>query len=98
MLCFFSVLDSFGIGLGDEISAVNKKTVEEIISVAIYAGIRSYNFEHKINNYVEQKQVQQWLDDSIITRKHFKDIYALWLDFMQEFNDRNKKKQVTENH
>jgi hypothetical protein len=92
MLAFFRMLEEFGIGLGDDISALGKVPYDEMIAVAIYTGAESYCFHTKKNKWFDRAGVLGWVDDSVITRGHMKQISELWAEFMKDYADVNKKK------
>jgi len=93
MLAFFTVLQEFGISLGDDISQLGKVPYDEMIAVAVYAGHRSYCFEHETKGIADKAKVLQWVDDSILTRKHMKEINVMWLDFIKDYGEGSEKKK-----
>ena len=95
MLCFFRMLEEFGIGLGDDISAINKVPFDEILSVAVYTGAESYCVHHKKKVWFTKSEVLKWIDNSKITRAHFKTLGVLWQDFMKDYTEGVDKKKAT---
>lgn len=92
MLCFFRMLEEFGLKLGDDINEISKRPFDEILAVAIFTGAESYSFHHKQKLTVTKSKVLQWVDDSIITRKQYKELGMMWVEFMQTFDDKKKPK------
>lgn len=92
MLAFFSVLEEFGIGLNEDISEIGKIPYDEMICVAIYAGHKSYCFEHDNKMVARKEVILKWVDESIVTRKHLKEINAMWLDFIKDYTEKKKVK------
>jgi hypothetical protein len=90
MLCFFRLLEEFGIGLGDDVSQISKVPFDEMIAMGIYTGAESYCFEHKLKFKLKKETILKWVDDSVITRRHMKDIGSLWLEFMATYTDKKK--------
>lgn len=96
MLCFFRLLEEFGIGLGDDVSAISKVPFDDMIATAIFTGAESYAFHHKQIMRYDKARILQLVDDSKITRGQLKDIGKLWLQFMATYTDNDKKKQDPE--
>lgn len=94
MLCFFRMLEEFGIELGDDVSELNKIPFDERLAVAVYTGAESYCVRHKQKVWFTKDQVLKWIDDSKITRGHFKTLGALWQEFIKDFEDRTEKKKA----
>ena len=91
MLCFFRMLEEFGIELGKDISAISKIPYDEMLCVAVYTGMQSYCFEHGKRMKYDKKTVMQWMEDSKITRAHFKTLGGMWNEFMAEYTGEKKK-------
>ena len=94
MLCFFRMLEEFGIGIGDDISQISKVPFDEMLAVAVYTGAESYCVHHKEKVWFTKDQVLKWIDDSKITRGHFKTLGALWQGFMKDYTEASDKKKV----
>jgi hypothetical protein len=94
MLCFFSMLEEFGIGLGDDVGGISKVPYDEMLSIAVYTGYQSYCFKHKQVPKYSKDDILKWVDNSVITRGHFKLLGALWNDFMKDYTDVEKKKKA----
>ena len=95
MLAFFCMMEDFDIGLGEEIGKISTIPYDEMICVAVYTGMKSYNFRHGKKDRYSKKKILGWIDDGVINRNHMKQLGALWNDFMRSFD--NDKKKVTEN-
>ena len=92
MLAFFIILEEFGIKLGDDVSQISKVPFDDMISVAIYAGARSYCVHNKRVVWFDKAKVLYWVDESIIKRGDMKKIGELWMEFMEDFTKNNKVK------
>jgi hypothetical protein len=92
MLCFFRMLEEFGIKLGDDIGQISKTPFDELLAVAIFTGAESYAFHHKKRFQLSKSKVLSWVDNSIITRKQYKELGQMWLEFMQTFDEKKKVK------
>ena len=95
MLAFFRMLESFGINLGDDVTAISKVPYDEMLCVAIAAGYESYCFKHKQVMKYDRDLILKWIDDSVITRGHMKILGNLWNDFMKDYTAVTDKKKVT---
>ena len=95
MLAFFRMLESFGINLGDDVTAISKVPYDEMLCVAIAAGYESYCFKHKQVMKYDRELILKWIDEGIITRGNFKSLGALWNDFMKDYTAVTDKKKVT---
>jgi len=92
MICYFTIMKELGIKLGDEVNSLSKHSIDEVLTVAVYAGGRSYAFEHNLPFKYTREDIDRWVEDSIITRKHWKDIGKMWTEFIASFADADKKK------
>ncbi len=86
-------MEELGIKLTDPVNNLQRVPVDELLSVAIFAGAEAYAFHHKEKFKLTKAKVIGWIDDSIITRKHFKELMGLWMEFMATYSDETDKKK-----
>lgn len=97
MLCFFRMMEEFGLSLGDEMTALKDVNYEDMLNVAIFTGHESYCWQHKRPVKFNKKQIFAFIEDSKITRSHYKQIGQMWNDFMADFQGGGDKKKAKGN-
>lgn len=93
MLSFFRMMEEFGLTLGDDMSKLSKVPYDEMLCTAVYTGYESYCFRHKRRVLYSKETILKWTDSGVITRLHFKQIGALWVEFMADWTDKTEKKK-----